>query len=198
MKYTDRIEKAIKVASHAHRNQTRKGTDIPYVSHLFSVMTILSEYTEDEDLLIAGLLHDMLEDTNLEEYSVSNIEAEFGQRVLAIIQDVSEKKNAGMQSKEEKETWKNRKDLYLHHLEKASEDALLVSSADKLHNLLSTIEDFNKDGDALWNRFNASKNDQLWFYKEFSNVLIRRLPKHPLAERVSSTVKELEKITAEA
>jgi (p)ppGpp synthase/HD superfamily hydrolase len=110
MKYTDQIEKAIKVASRAHKEQLRKGTDMPYISHPFSVMAILSEFTEDEDVLIAGLLHDILEDADAHEYGVAYLQKEFGNRTTEIIQEVSEKKDNTMNNEREKDTWKSRKD----------------------------------------------------------------------------------------
>ena len=191
MKYTDKIEKAIKIASHAHRNQTRKGSGTPYVSHLFSVMIILSEYTEDEDILVAGLLHDLLEDTDTKDYGVRDIENDFGKKVLAIVQDVSEKKNKYLDTTDEKDTWKDRKISYLKHLSEATEDAVIVSAADKLHNLLATIECIKKEGESAWNVFNSSKEEQLWFYREFGLIIKWRLPNHPLVERVMEAIKEL-------
>jgi len=191
MKYTSKIEKAIKVATYAHRNQTRKGSSVHYISHLFSVMVILSEYTDNEDVIIAGLLHDLLEDTDTNEYGAVDIENDFGKKVLTIVQDVSEKKNKYLDINDEKDTWKNRKVAYLKHLSETSEDSLLVSSADKLHSLLVTIEDIKVGGEEAWDIFNSSKEDQLWFYKEFVSILNTRLPNHPLVKRVMDAVSEL-------
>lgn len=191
MKYTSKIEKAIKVATYAHRNQKRKGGDMPYISHLFSVMIILSEYTDDEDVIIAGLFHDLLEDTDTKEYGETDIENDFGKKVLTIIQDVSENKNKYLDIIDEKDTWKNRKIEYLKHLSEASEDAILVSSADKLHNLFTTIEEIKIVGEKAWGIFNSSKEEQIWFYKEFASILNTRLPNHPLVKRVIDSVAEL-------
>ncbi len=191
MQYTSKIEKAIKVATYAHRNQKRKGSDIPYISHPFSVMIILSEYTNDEDIIIAGILHDLLEDTDTKEYSKMDIENDFGKRVLTIIQGVSEDKNKYSDIINEKDTWKNRKIEYLKHLSEASEAAILVSSADKLHNLFTTIEGIKIVGEKAWDIFNSSKEEQIWFYKEFASILNTRLPNHPLVKRVIDSVAEL-------
>ena len=191
MKYTSKIEKAIKVATYAHRNQTRKGGAVPYISHLFSVMIILSEYTDNEDVIITGLLHDLLEDTDTKEYSEKDIVSDFGKSVLTIVQNVSEKKNVYLDTTDEKVTWKNRKDSYLKHLSETNEEAILVSSADKLHNLLATIEDIKLEGEKAWNIFNSSKEDQIWFYDEFASILNKRLPNHPLVRRVIDAVDKL-------
>lgn len=93
MKYTPRIEKAIQVASHAHRNQTRKSDgNMPYISHPFSVLVILSEHTKDENTMIAGLLHDVLEDADPNEYTEQKLRDIFGEKVVSIVKEVSEQK----------------------------------------------------------------------------------------------------------
>ncbi len=168
MKFTPKLEKAIKVASIAHRNQLRKGSDIPYIIHPFSVMCIASNASEDEDVLIACLFHDIIEDVP-KEYPRSTMLEEFGERVVTIVDGVT--KNDSLPS------WKDRADAYLQHLEhEASDESVIVSCADKIHNLMSVLEDYKLLGDNLWQRFNAGKELQLWWYEQILKVVKKRLP----------------------
>jgi (p)ppGpp synthase/HD superfamily hydrolase len=129
MKFNTRIDRAIKIAGAAHRNQKRKGSDIPYIMHPFAVMTIAGEVTNDDNVLIACLLHDVLEDVP-EKYSKEQMRKDFGENVVKIVEGVT--KDDSLKS------WKGRSDAYLKHLEEqASDESVLVSCADKIHNLMS-------------------------------------------------------------
>lgn len=194
MKYTPRIEKAIQVASNAHRKQTRKGDEnMPYASHPFSVLVILSEYTDDEDVLISGLLHDVLEDADPNEYTEQKLGDMFGEKVASIVREVSEQKDGSLSETDAKNNWQKRKEAYLEHLQTVSEEALLVSTADKLHNVLSLMEDSKHEGPNMWSRFNAPKEKQLWFYKRFAEVAGGRL-KNNLREIFNKEIVNLETI----
>ncbi|MBG9328477.1 bifunctional (p)ppGpp synthetase/guanosine-3',5'-bis(diphosphate) 3'-pyrophosphohydrolase [Corynebacterium belfantii] len=165
---SSRLVKAISIAAYAHRNQKRKATDIPYICHPYSVMLIVQSWTRDEDVLIAALLHDVLEDA-AEEYSEHDMLNDFGPRVMSIVKEVT--KDSSLP------TWQERADSYLAHLETASHEALIVCLADKTHNLMSIVADYEAVGDALWARFNAGKDRQLWWYSSVKAVLERRLGK---------------------
>ena len=168
MQLTPRLERAIKTATVAHRKQTRKGGDIPYIIHPFGVMCIASGGTDDEDILIACLFHDILEDVS-EEYSRTQMLADYGERVTSIVDGVT--KNSELDS------WQARADSYLHHLEhEASSESVIVSCADKIHNLMSTLEDYDMVGNKLWERFNAGRDKQLWWYEQIHRVVSQRLP----------------------
>lgn len=166
---TPKILQAITVATNAHNGQHRKGSDLPYISHPYSVMLFAAEITSDEDTLAAALLHDVLEDCS-DVYSEANMRRDFGDTVTDIVLDVTEKKRP-----DEKASWKIRKDEYLAHLAHASEQALIVSLADKTHNLTTLLEDYEQYGDMLWERFNAGKEQQLWFYASIADALSERL-----------------------
>ncbi len=168
MRLTQKIQKAINVAADKHRDQVRKTDGLPFITHLFSVATILSEYTSDEDVICAGMLHDILED--VKGYKYADLEKDFGWRIASIVKEVSEDKDPDMESNA-KATWEKRKKGYLKHLQKASKEAMLVCAADKIHNLLSMIESYKQQGDNMWQQFNASPERSLWFYKECFNVL---------------------------
>ncbi|MBL7045544.1 MAG: HD domain-containing protein [Parcubacteria group bacterium] len=168
MKYTPRLEEAIKTATNLHRNQRRKsGKDLPYVSHLFSVAIILSEYTEDENVIIAGLLHDALEDT---EYTAEQLEENFGTRVKEIVLDVSE---TNVEDGEPVQ-WKERKTAYIEHLKVASEEALLVSVADKIHNLRSILDGLEEFGMEFLSTFSTGPELQLWYNESVYGILKER------------------------
>ena len=191
MKYTP-IEKAIQVATNAHRKQTRKSDeDMPYISHLVSVLVILSEYTDDENVLIAGLLHDVLEDADPNEYTQQKLRDIFGDKVVSIVLEVSEQKDGSLSDSAAKKNWRERKEAYLKHLETASEEALLVSTADKLNSITCLMEEYKKEGPAMWARFNASKEEQVWFYKKFAEIADKRL-KNELGKMFNSEMKNLE------
>lgn len=187
MKHTPRLERAIRKAALLHDGQMRRGEkDIPYVSHLFSVAIILSEHTEDEDVLIAALLHDSLEDTS---YSREEVERDFGARVSRIVSEVSEQKLKNGR----RLGWKERKGTYINGLRSSSLEGLLVAAADKIHNLENTLEDFLRHGPAIWKNFSAPPKEQIWFYGQVLEVLKERLG-GPILERYLVTIKEAERV----
>ncbi|AEG81499.1 hypothetical protein CULC809_00963 [Corynebacterium ulcerans 809] len=178
-----RLLNAINIAAVAHRNQYRKGTTIPYVSHVFAVMNIASAMTDDEDILIACLLHDVLEDAP-DEFSAEQIEETFGPRVLEIVGEVTKDESLS--------SWQERSDAYLQHLRSASEAALCVCAADKSHNLASILHDYDALGDALWERFNAGKERQQWWYASVYGVLADRLGEdNPVLRQMGMMVEKL-------
>lgn len=175
MRLTPKINKAINKAAELHRHQIRKDVDIPYIMHPFSVAIILSNYTSDEDVIIAGLMHDTVEDVR--GYTFKKLAKDFGARVAGIVQEVSEDKTSYYTKDKEKKTWYIRKKKYISGLETASTDALLVAAADKIHNINSLIESYENLGGRLWKNFNAPepKRDYLWFYSKVLDVLEKRL-----------------------
>lgn len=177
-----RLIQAMNIAAWAHRAHVRKGTDIPYVSHVFGVMHLLAQVSDDEDVLIAGLFHDILEDVP-EEYSPEQMAEDFGPRVLSLVQGVT--KDATLPD------WQARADAYLAHLSEAEEGSVLVSAADKLHNLLSILADHQEIGEALWDRFNSGKERQQWWYTAIYEVAAQRLPGNALVAELGARVEEL-------
>jgi len=168
--YTHRLDKAIRIAAWAHEQQLQhiKGTDIPYISHPFGVMLIASNATDDEDVLIACLLHDVLEDVDTSIYDEQTMRADFGDRMVAMVKDVTKDDSV--------RDWHERSKAYLDHLEnKASNEAVIVSASDKIHNLVSILVDYGIEGDNLWNRFSTkSFTDQLWWYESILAVITKR------------------------
>jgi (p)ppGpp synthase/HD superfamily hydrolase len=183
---TQRFVQAMHYAHRWHASQTRKGTGIPYLSHLLAVAAIALEHGADEDEAIAALLHDSLEDgphnTGEPRAQIEQqIREHFGERVLQIILGCTDTESDGSRG-EPKENWKERKTAYLKHLETANASVLLVAASDKLHNARCILRDFRQLGDELWQRFSAGKEGSLWYYRSLAEILRRRLPSNLSAE----------------
>ncbi len=163
------VNKAVVFAIRAHGAQLRKGTDIPYVSHPLSVGLILARNGASEDMVAAGILHDCLEDTAV---TFDELRNEFNADIAGLVRGCSEP--------DRKDTWKNRKTHKIEHLKTAPDEVCVISCADKLHNLLSIINDYKAQGENVWKRFNADKNDQVWYYSSLAEVLKRRQKQYPL------------------
>ncbi|MCL5114017.1 MAG: HD domain-containing protein [Patescibacteria group bacterium] len=183
MKMTPKIQKAIIKATILHYPQKRKADNTPYITHPYSVAFILTNYTENEDVIAAGLLHDVFED--VPDYTADDMKKDFGEKVYKIVKEVSENKNPTDSDAKDKATWEERKKKYLNKLRNDSEQALMVCCADKIHSLSSLIESYNQQGDIIWQKFNAPADKQLWFYGEVLTILKERLN--------SNIVQELEK-----
>ncbi len=188
--YTDRLDSALRRAAWAHEKsgQHRKGTDIPYIIHPVGVMIIASSVTDDEDALIACLMHDVLEDVDSDVYDKDKMSEEFGERVVAIVLNVTKD--------ETEKDWRKRSEAYLRYLEyDASDEALIVSASDKIHNLLSILVDYSTCGDELWNRFSIkSSEDQLWWYESILAVITRRKVSETLVNKLTVQVNSLKNI----
>ena len=185
MKLTKKIRKAINFACLLHGAQVRKDNKrTPYVSHCFAVYVILSTYTNDEDILVAGLLHDVLED--VKGYRYNDLVRDFGKRVAKIVKEISEDKDPNV-AIDKKATWLGRKEKYLATLQEDSMEALIVCAADKIHNLQASIDEYNDTGRGPWENFNAPLGQQVWYYRKVLEILKKRLPEHPI-------VKETEKV----
>jgi (p)ppGpp synthase/HD superfamily hydrolase len=190
--YTDRLDKAMRKAAWAHeqQNQHRKGSDIPYVMHPFAVMLLASNVTEDEDILIACLLHDVLEDVDTKIYDEQQMLDDFGTNVVIIVKDVTKDSSA--------KDWHNRSEKYLKHLKtEASDAAIIVCASDKIHNLISINVDHKTNGDELWNRFKTKNaNDQLWWYSSILKIAAKRGAPKILIDHLAEQVAQLRKIVA--
>lgn len=163
---TPRFDDALAIARECHQSQLRKGTEVPYISHPMAVASLVLEHGGNQDEAIAGLLHDVLEDGGAE--WASEIEARFGGNVLSIVKQCSDAvPNAG----EEKAPWKERKLAYVASLANKTPSALLVTGCDKLHNLSAIVRDYREHGEALWDRFNADRDEICWYYSEMTQQL---------------------------
>ncbi len=164
------LDKAIKLAVDAHSGQTRKGTDIPYIVHPLETLTIVGTMTNDEHILAAAVLHDVVEDTDI---TIQNIKDTFGEKVAEYVEAESEDKRAGQS---EESTWKIRKQETIEHLKTASTQVKMITLGDKLSNIKSMYRDYNMFGDKLWQRFNQKdKNEHAWYYKSICDILSNEL-----------------------
>ena len=182
---TERIDEAFALANDIHQKQKRKRTTIPYLSHLMSVSALVLEYGGDEEQAIAALLHDSLEDGEDPVLISSVIFNMFGERVLKIVKECSDTEV------QPKPPWKERKEIYLNHLEKISDDALIVSICDKLHNLGSIVKDFKIIGDEIFERFKGKKEGTIWYYTSLHQKYVLILDKRP-SDQLKNAVNEIE------
>ena len=180
MPLSDRFDDALVYAARLHRTQTRKGSDIPYVSHLLAVCSLVIEHGGSEDQAIAALLHDAAEDQG-GEARLREIHARYGAAVAAIVADCTDAWT------EPKPPWRPRKEAYLAALPSKPSASLLVSLADKSHNACAILGDYRVLGDALWDRFNGGRDGTIWYYRALSAVFDKAMP-GALAEQLSRTV----------
>ena len=159
------IFKAIAFAAQAHTGQYRKGTKIPYISHPLNVAETLIRMGCSEQVVIAGLLHDTLEDTPVTEDTVQEM---FGRDIALLVKSVSEP------SKREY-AWEERKAHTLKHLEAAPWEVLILSLADKLDNIRSIQNDHAMMGEQVWLRFKRPREKQQWYYKRLAGIFSERL-----------------------
>jgi (p)ppGpp synthase/HD superfamily hydrolase len=179
-----RFTRALELAYELHAGQTRKGSGVPYFGHLLGVTSIVIETGSSEDEAIAALLHDAAEDQGGRE-TLERIRSEFGPDVAEIVESCSDSLG------EPKPPWKERKRAYLEHLEEAGAPTLRVSLADKLHNARTIVVDYRDVGEALWERFNAERDDVLAYYRALAAIFSRRTP-GALATELAVTVAELD------
>lgn len=178
-----RLHAALDYAAEAHQAQSRKGTDTPYLSHLLGVASLVLEHGGDEDQAIAGLLHDLLEDTGPEHAQV--IREQFGDRVLAIVEACT---HGTPDATGNKAPWRERKEAYLDHLEAAQQGAVLVSACDKLHNARAIAMDLASGAD-VFARFTGGVDGTVWYYQSLVGVFARRLgAAHPIVLELGVTV----------
>jgi len=192
---TQRIEQAIVRATVLHHFQKRKVSGVPYIVHPYSVAFLLAHYTDDEDVIIAGLLHDVLEDTP--EYTEEMLRDEFGERVFKIVKEVTEdytqaeKLNHLLRG--DNGSWRPRKEQYLNNLKNDTPEAFLVAAADKIHNMRGLIDEYGVYGEEVWHKFKRSAVDLVWFYTEADRVISERL-NHPLVGEMNKVLKDLQAI----
>ena len=172
-----RIHKAIEFATLKHQGQKRKGTDIPYIVHPMEVMQILTANGCEEDVVIAGILHDTLEDTATEREELVEI---FGERVATLVASESEDKS---------KSWEERKQTTIDRLATCEEEVAICALADKLSNLRSIYYDYQKIGDEVWSRFMRGKEKVRWYYISIGEATAR-LREKPVWQEYASLVKE--------
>lgn len=174
------VFKAIKLVADAHEGQYRKGTRLPYMVHLVNVMKTLIDLGCDDEIVAAGVLHDVIEDTSLQ---IEDIETLFGKRVAFLVKGASEVREVG-NGYDGISSWQSRKEHTIGFLaNEATEDQLLICCADKLDNITAIKEDYLQLEESLWERFNAGKDQQQWYYTQLAQSFHLRALQlgHPLS-----------------
>lgn len=188
-----RLADALEFALEAHADQTRKGNDIPYVSHLLQVAGLVLEHGGDAELAVAGLLHDSLEDCP--HVTVEALQQRFGSEVARIVESCSDLLEGD--TPDRKAPWLERKRRYLAHLSEADAAVRLVSACDKLDNLRSIIADLGAEGVATLERFRATPAQTRWYYEEVRKTLAPDLPER-LRREMDALLAELRHFVKDA
>lgn len=183
-----RLSDAVAFALQTHAQQVRKGTDIPYVSHLLGVASLVLEHGGDEEQAMAAMLHDAVEDQGAHLEPI--IRDTFGARVADIVTGCTDADTLP------KPPWRARKEAYIRHLTQAAEDVLLVSCSDKLHNARAICTDVRVLGLGVFDRFKAGRDGTLWYYRQLADAFARLMP-GALATELSEAVSLMERLAAD-
>ena len=183
-----RFDRAFLFAAKKHSTQMRKASSIPYIAHLIGVTSLVLEAGGDEDLAIAALLHDVVEDCGGEKM-LKEVRRRFGKRVADIVDGCTDAYVVP------KPPWKERKDQYIERLKHESPDTRLVSAADKLNNVRSILSDYRDIGESIWSRFNGGREGTLWYYRTLREEFLRDAPNR-ITRDLDLAVQELEALTA--
>jgi (p)ppGpp synthase/HD superfamily hydrolase len=159
-----RFEEALIFANQLHTDQIRKGSNVPYISHLLSTAALVLQDGGDEDEAIAALLHDAVEDQGGEE-TLALIREKFGEKIAKIVDECSDTNVTP------KPPWKERKEEHIVRLQSASSSTHRVMLADKLHNARALLRRLRDQGDAAWEVFRGGKEGMLWYYRTAHEVL---------------------------
>ncbi len=179
------IFKAIDYAGKAHAGQFRKGCNIPYIYHPMDVGRFLMELDCPDELVVAAILHDTVEDTVV---TLGEIETHFGPEVAALVCAVTEPEMIV--------SWEVRKTHTIRHLKTVADDALYVICADKFDNVRSIRLELERRGDAVWDCFSRPKEDQHWYYRAIAEVLESRIRDEPLLSLFNRYKREIDRVFA--
>jgi GTP pyrophosphokinase len=181
-----RFLRAFQFAAGKHSRQTRKASTIPYIAHLMGVASLVLEAGGDEDLAIAALLHDVVEDCGGAPM-LKEVRRRFGKRVAAIVDGCTDADT------DPKPPWRERKEKYLRHLKTADADTRLVSAADKLNNVRSILSDYRAIGESVWSRFNGGREGSLWYYRTLLELFLGH-PRNLITRDFELAVNELDSL----
>lgn len=190
MIYTYKIQKAIDFAIKTHelnQKQKRKGKEVPYITHSLTVGLILARVNASEDIIVAGILHDTIEDSRTEsKVSPGKITEDFGESVAELVMSVTET--------DKSIPWDKRKEIALSHIKTFSNDMLLLKSADTIENTRELILDYEKDGDVTFERFNSPKKIFLENYLNVINAISAKWLENPLLPDLKNISLQIEKM----
>jgi (p)ppGpp synthase/HD superfamily hydrolase len=183
-----RFLRAFLLAAEKHKGQFRKASTIPYIAHLMGVASLVLEAGGDEDLAIAALLHDVVEDCGGAPM-LKEVRRRFGKRVAKVVDGCTDADTY------HKPRWRQRKEKYIRHLKTADADTRLVSAADKLNNVRSILSDYRAIGEAVWSRFSGGREGTLWYYRTLLDIFLRH-PRNRITLELELAVSELESLSA--
>jgi (p)ppGpp synthase/HD superfamily hydrolase len=189
VKLGPRFLRAFEFAAEKHQGQARKASSIPYIAHLMGVASLVLEFGGDEDLAIAALLHDVVEDCGGEPM-LREVRQRFGTRVAKIVDGCTDAYEIP------KPPWRERKENYIRHLKTADAGTRLVSAADKLNNVRSILADYREVGEVVWERFNGGREGTLWYYRTLLDEF-QRTKSNRLVREFKLAVRELEEMAGE-
>jgi len=184
VKLGSRFRRAFLFAADKHSGQTRKASTIPYIAHLMGVASLVLEFGGDEDMAIAALLHDVVEDCGGTPM-LKEVQRRFGPRVAKIVNVCTDSYT------DPKPPWRERKETYLRHLKKADAETRVVSAADKLNNVRSILSDYGAVGESIWTRFNGGREGTLWYYRCLLEEFLRHKSNRLMGE-LELAVRKLE------
>lgn len=175
---------AIQYAARAHAGQYRKGADkVPYIVHPLGVGKILIEYGMPDHIVVAGILHDTIEDTHV---TLNQIRKKYGATVAELV--------AGASEPNREDAWEDRKRHTIEHLKRAPIELLYVTCADKLDNVRAMVKDFERHGEKIFERFNQPKAKQKWYYTSLARVFVLRAKTRTDLEIFGEYEREVRKI----
>jgi (p)ppGpp synthase/HD superfamily hydrolase len=194
---TERFTNAVEYARRLH-TEYRKGTDIPYMAHLLGVAAIVMgeaghQEPVTEDMVIAALLHDTVEDHGGLP-RLNDVREKFGDNVARMVAGLSD---TFAEDHDKKEHWDVRKSTYLNRLAAETNDVLLISAADKLYNARAMLEDFREIGDAVWVRFHRGADQQLWYFGELLKTFKQR-PRNRVVDEFERVLRELTRLISDS
>ena len=184
MPYGEKFESALLYATRLHRYQERKGSGVPYITHLMAVASIVGENGGTEDEVVAALLHDAPEDMGGKE-RLEDIRERYGDAVAGIVEGCTDT------YEDPKPAWRPRKERYVAHVAGAPRSVRLVSATDKLHNARSILADLRALGEELWGRFTGGRDGTLWYYRALTDAY-KKAGNDPLVEELDRVVGEIE------
>ncbi len=191
MIYSQKINDAIRVAATAHEGQYRKGSSTPFIAHPIAVALITQKYIDDEATFVAALLHDVLEDVPERVYSRTDMLRDFGAEIVGIVEAVTEPDI----TEPTEQAWQERKQSYINHLSEISDiRPLMVSCADKIHNMSEIVREYENSGSEIWKAFHVGRAREIWFYETVLPVLQQKVLPKDAIEEYAKTLTKLKKL----
>lgn len=190
---TEKIAKARKLAEELHSSQTRKN-GAPYITHLYAVADIISQYTDDEDIICAGLLHDTIEDVDGYEYE--NLLSDFGKRIADIVEGVTEEVYVAHPEHSREQKIEQFEGMLTRTVKKAKDagaDSLLVMAADKIHNIQSMVQGVKENGPEFLLKFKMPMPQKIKYYK-LSLEAVKENDKYGIADYFEKVLNDGEKV----